>query len=56
MDTNTKKHSRGCVFLRDKVFEIKPMYHVFGHVHESYGQEEVEGIKFINASNCDEDY
>lgn len=29
---------------------IKPRLHIFGHIHEGYGQVEVNGIKFVNAS------
>lgn len=28
----------GCQILRDQVLKrIKPLYHIFGHVHEGYG-------------------
>ena len=29
----------GCVFLLDAVWRVRPRLHVFGHVHEGYGQE-----------------
>ena len=34
----------------------KPKYHVFGHIHESYGEYEENGIKFLNVSHVDVDY
>lgn len=40
----------GCKDLLQKVKEIKPRTHVFGHIHESYGTAKNFGIKFINAS------
>lgn len=46
----------GCMPLRDRVFEIKPQLHIFGHIHEGYGVEEHEGIKFVNASIMDKRY
>ena len=46
----------GCEELRKKVEEIRPKLHVFGHIHCGYGQTEKFGVKFINASNCDESY
>lgn len=46
----------GCEFLRQRVMQVKPKLHVFGHIHCSYGQQEHDGIKFVNASMCDEDY
>jgi hypothetical protein len=42
--------------LIDKVLEIKPKVHAFGHVHGGYGQREYKGIKFFNASLLDEAY
>ena len=50
----------GCEELRKKVEEIvkfgKLKLHVFGHIHCGYGQTEQFGVKFVNASNCDEEY
>ncbi len=46
----------GCEELRKRVEEIRPRLHVFGHIHCGYGTEEKFGVKFINASNCDESY
>tara|TARA_R110000822_G_scaffold128813_9_gene264742 strand:- start:23 stop:661 length:639 start_codon:yes stop_codon:yes gene_type:complete len=41
----------GCKSLLKKVLEVKPKYHVFGHIHEDGGKEEQHGdTKFINAS------
>ena len=42
--------NEGCDDLRKRVFEVKPKLHVFGHIHEGYGQEEIDGIQFVNAS------
>jgi len=46
----------GCKYLLKKVLEIKPKVHLFGHVHESYGQIKRKGINFINASVLNEHY
>jgi Icc-related predicted phosphoesterase len=35
---------------------IRPKIHCYGHIHESYGIKEMDGITFINASNLDGDY
>jgi Icc-related predicted phosphoesterase len=41
----------GCKALRNHIFNrVKPIIHAFGHIHEGYGQQEVDGIQFINAS------
>jgi len=42
----------GCEDLRDTVFRVRPRLHVFGHIHEAYGETEIAGIRFVNASTC----
>lgn len=50
----------GCEELRKRVDEIawfgKLKLHVFGHIHCGYGRSEVNGIQYVNASSCDEQY
>lgn len=46
----------GCEDLYKKVFEIKPRYHICGHIHEAYGDSEQQNTTFINASMMDEKY
>lgn len=50
----------GCEELRNRVETLSAhgdlKIHVFGHIHCGYGVEEQFGIKFINASACDEAY
>ena len=41
----------GCQYLLDKVKQIKPKIHVFGHIHETNGVEQIDGTVFINASS-----
>ncbi|HEX8247651.1 MAG TPA: metallophosphatase domain-containing protein, partial [Pyrinomonadaceae bacterium] len=48
--------SVGCERLRRRVEEIRLKLHIFGHIHHSYGTEEKFGVKFVNASVCDEAY
>ena len=40
--------------LKTRIMEIKPRYHFFGHAHESYGIQKLEGIVFSNASLLDD--
>lgn len=40
----------GCPYLLDKIMQVKPKLHIFGHIHEGYGIEVQNGIYFINAS------
>lgn len=43
----------GCVdLLRQIRTRVKPQYHVFGHIHESYGCYTDGQTRFINASTC----
>lgn len=42
--------------LRNRVFEIKPKYHLFGHAHDAFGTEKQEGIVFSNAAMLDDNY
>lgn len=49
----------GCEELIKKVEELSNKNlkaHIFGHIHCGYGTSEKLGVKFINASNCDEAY
>lgn len=46
----------GCKFLRSKVLDIKPIVHIFGHIHGEYGIHEENGILFINASTLNYRY
>lgn len=46
----------GCEELRKRVEEILPKLHIFGHIHCGYGTTEKFGVRFINASICDESY
>lgn len=46
----------GCKTLKEKVFEIKPIVHAYGHIHEGYGIEKHNNITFINASNINQHY
>lgn len=46
----------GCEELLPVVKRIKPRAHIFGHIHAGYGQVEIDGIQFINASICNEVY
>ena len=39
----------GCLELYKKVLEVKPRYHLFGHIHE-YEDKVLENIHFINCS------
>ncbi len=52
LDWNPRdKFHCGCEDLLNKVVEVSPKLHCFGHIHQGYGQVSIGGIDFINASN-----
>ena len=47
---------QGCGDLLQRIFQVKPVFSVFGHIHEGYGRIRRGGVTFINASICDGRY
>ena len=46
-------HNAGCVDLLARVVDhVKPLFHVFGHIHEGYGATTNGTTTFVNASTC----
>lgn len=43
----------GCSELSKAIERVKPLVHVFGHIHESYGVYKSGETTCINASNLD---
>lgn len=57
LDITQDGDSVGCPILAAEImYRIKPKYHIFGHIHEGYGQQKIEGITYINASTCNRKY
>ena len=59
LDVVPRQHSvenTGCEELIKRVAAIRPKLHVFGHIHGGYGTAEKFGVRFVNASNCDDSY
>jgi Icc-related predicted phosphoesterase len=46
----------GCEVLRDRVKQVRPKLHIFGHIHGGRGIEYIDGTLFINASVLNEQY
>ena len=46
----------GVAPLRNRILEIKPRYHLFGHAHDANGTMKQDGIVFSNASLLDDMY
>jgi Icc-related predicted phosphoesterase len=54
-DSNTVKHF-GSVDLREKVERIKPIVHMFGHIHEGYGYYFDRGTTYLNCAMVNKRY
>ncbi len=56
LDRTPEWPSVGDELLLDRVMAVRPLLHCFGHVHQSYGKLERDGIIFVNACVLDERY
>ena len=60
VETRFGASNEGCEELRTRVEGVaakgRLKLHVFGHIHSGYGVHEEFGVKFVNASICDEEY
>lgn len=56
LDLTPAGDNAGCEELLKRVSHVRPRLHVFGHIHLGYGVADEFGVKFVNASNCDERY
>jgi len=46
----------GCEILLERVLELKPLIHVFGHIHGARGVEVTPDTTFVNPCICTEGY
>lgn len=56
LDDTVQGQRVGCQDLLFKVLEVKPRYHIFGHIHYAYGMSIKEDTTFINAASLGERY
>ena len=42
----------GCEDLRDRLQQLSVRAHVFGHIHEGYGEYQLGKARLVNASTC----
>lgn len=49
-------NSLGCPALLERVMQVKPLVHLFGHIHSSNGHLFQNGIHFFNCSILDDNY
>lgn len=51
LDQTERGEAVGCMSLKDQLQRVvKPKLHVFGHIHEAYGQQRVGDTLHVNAS------
>lgn len=56
-DKTTVRDVVGCKDLWNRILQLKQLkLHCFGHIHGSSGEYYFNGVKYINASICDEQY
>ena len=55
-DLTFQKDHAGCQDLLKAVERLKPRTHIFGHIHERYGINSIDGTTFINASSFNHNY
>lgn len=56
LDKTIKGEQVGCQDLLNRVHQIKPKLHVFGHIHEGYGIHQNKQTSFVNTSILDQKY
>ncbi|MBU4485124.1 metallophosphoesterase, partial [bacterium] len=58
LDSIPAEKNLGSKALLEKVLQVKPKYHIFGHIHHGYGEyiDANNNINFMNVSLLDEGY
>lgn len=56
LDRTFQNLNVGCTNLLTKIEEIKPQYHIYGHIHEGFGLTKRNQTTFINAASVDFNY
>lgn len=55
-DRTARGDDAGCAELAAALPRIRPRLHLFGHIHEAYGQSIIGPTTYANASCCTLDY
>lgn len=58
LDMTLDQEHAGCEYLIKRLNDLKPLVHVFGHIHEAYGIDDksIKNTLCVNASICTENY
>jgi len=46
----------GCESLAERIQQVRPAYHVFGHIHEEFGRTTKDGVHYLNVSTMNNAY
>ncbi len=52
-DVTARGDSAGCADLLERIRQVRPRFHLFGHIHEGYGTSSDGTTTYVNASTCD---
>lgn len=52
LDRTLRGTNVGCEEMLKRVEQVKPKLHLFGHIHEGYGEQIVGSTRFVNGSVC----
>ncbi len=55
-DVTFRGDAAGCADLLERIQQVRPRYHLFGHIHEAYGASSDGTTTYVNASTCDLSY
>lgn len=53
LDVSSRGRALGCRHLTDRLAQVRPALHCFGHVHASAGQRVIGETTYVNASSVD---
>jgi Icc-related predicted phosphoesterase len=56
LDRNSAGKDCGCKDLLNRLTEIKPRLHCFGHIHASAGVKDIDGTTYVNAAMVNRQY
>lgn len=52
----TEQEHTGCRSLGERVTQLQPRYHVFGHIHEGFGRVVRGQVQYLNVSTMNKHY
>jgi Icc-related predicted phosphoesterase len=56
LDYTLSNQPVGCELLTTRLEKLKPLVHVFGHIHNAYGVKYSDNTVYVNAATCTERY